>query len=156
MQALVMAQQQAEKHLKQILNCTRGIVFLATPHHGSGLAHWAESLAKTIGMIKQSNPEILAVLKSESEVLERVQGGFHTMIRSRFRDGLPPIEITCFYEELPLSGVGIVSVVEVHFAEISILTHLKGRTVSFCHFARLHSNWNPQQSYGHDQVRARG
>lgn len=60
-------------------------------------------------MLKQTNPAILAVLKSDSEVLERVQSGFHSMIRSRVQDGLPPIEITCFYEELPLPGVGIVS-----------------------------------------------
>jgi hypothetical protein len=60
-------------------------------------------------VLKQTNPAILAVLKNDSEVLERVQGGFHTMIRSRAQDGLSPIEITCFYEELPLPGVGIVS-----------------------------------------------
>lgn len=82
---------------------------MGTPHHGSGLAHWAESLAKAIGVLKQTNTEILAVLKSDSEILERVQNGFHTMIRSRAQDRLLPIEITCFYEELPLPGVGIVS-----------------------------------------------
>jgi len=108
LQALSTAQQRPERHLKQVLHCTRGIIFLGTPHHGSGLAHWAESLAKVIGVLKQTNPEILAVLRSESEVLERVQNGFHTMIRSRAQDGLRPIEITCFYEELPLPGVGIV------------------------------------------------
>ncbi len=112
-QALAMAQQRPERHLKQILHCTRGIIFLGTPHHGSGLARWAESLAKSIGLIKHTNPEILAVLRSESEVLERVQDGFHTMIRSRAQDGLPPIEITCFYEELPLPGVGVVSVMKL-------------------------------------------
>ena len=65
--------------------------------------------AKAIGILKQTNAEILVVLKSNSEVLERVQNDFHTMIRSRGQDGLPPIEITCFFEELPLPGVGIVS-----------------------------------------------
>jgi hypothetical protein len=84
-------------------------VFLGTPHHGSGLAHWAESLAKAIGVLKQTNAEILAVLKSDSEVLERIQSNFHTMIRARNQNGLAPIEITCFYEELPLPGVGTVS-----------------------------------------------
>jgi protein SERAC1 len=108
-QALSTAQQRPERHLKKVLHCTRGIVFLGTPHHGAGLAQWAESLAKAIGVLKQTNAEILAVLKSDSEVLERVQNGFHTMIRSRGQDGLPPIEITCFFEELPLPGVGTVS-----------------------------------------------
>ena len=60
-------------------------------------------------MLKQTNAEILAVLKSDSEVLERIQGNFHTMIRARNQNGLAPIEITCFYEELPLPGVGTVS-----------------------------------------------
>ncbi|KAL5382184.1 hypothetical protein PMIN06_010645 [Paraphaeosphaeria minitans] len=59
-------------------------------------------------MLKQTNAEILDVLKIESEVLERVQNSFHTMIRARSRKGLAPIEITCFYEELPFPGVGVV------------------------------------------------
>ena len=83
-------------------------MFLGTPHHGSGLAQWAERLAKTIGVLKQTNPHILEVLESDSEVLARVQDGFHTMVRSRNLERLQPIEITCFYEELPLVGIGIV------------------------------------------------
>lgn len=35
------------------------------------------------------------------------------MTRSRQQDGLPIIEITCFYEELPLPGVGIVSAIDI-------------------------------------------
>ncbi|CAN9414990.1 unnamed protein product [Alternaria alternata] len=112
--ALATAQQRPEAHIKRVLDCCRGIVFLGTPHHGSGLAHWAESLAKAIGVLKQTNAEILAVLKGDSEVLERIQGNFHTMIRARSQNGLAPIEITCFYEELPLPGVG--TVVPMHSA----------------------------------------
>lgn len=117
-QALATAQQRPEKHIKQVLNCTRGIVFLGTPHHGSGLAHWAESLAKAIGVLKQTNAEILAVLKSDSEVLKRIQNSFHTMIRSRGQDRLAPIAITCFFEELPLPGVGTVS--RISFPALSL------------------------------------
>lgn len=95
--------------MQSVLHSTRGILFLGTPHHGSGLAEWAEKLAKSIGLLKQTNSEIVAVLKRDSEVLARIQDSFHAMIRSRSKDGLRSIEITCFYEELPLPGVGVVS-----------------------------------------------
>jgi hypothetical protein len=62
-----------------------------------------------IGVLKQTNPQILAVLESGSEVLARVQDEFHTMVRSLNQDRLQLINITCFYEELPLPGVGLVS-----------------------------------------------
>jgi hypothetical protein len=60
-------------------------------------------------VLKQTNPEIISILRSDSEVLERIQGSFHSMIRSRSQNDLQPIEITCFYEELPLLGIGVVS-----------------------------------------------
>jgi hypothetical protein len=126
---------------------------MGTPHHGSGLAHWAEGLAKAIGVLKQTNPEILAVLRSDSEVLARVQDGFHTMIRSQAQDGqLPPIEITCFFEELPLPGVGVVSLVV--FAHCwSVETHsFPDSSASLCHSARIHPNRDSKQPYGYDQV----
>lgn len=66
-------------------------------------------LAKSIGLFKQTNPEILQVLKTDSEVLAHIQDSFHAMIRSRAGATLPPIDITCFYEELSLPGVGTVS-----------------------------------------------
>jgi hypothetical protein len=90
-------------------------------------------------VLKQTNPNILAVLKSDSEVLERVQNGFHTMIRSRGQDGLPPIEITCFFEELPLPGVGIVC--NAVFVQPSkILSIIPGCSFSLCHPAWLYSD----------------
>ncbi len=109
LQALTAARQRPEKHLQNILHSTCGIIFLSTPHHGAGLAKCAEMLAKSIGLLKQTNPQILAVLESDSEVLARIQDSFHTMIRSLHKDGLRPIEITCFFEELPLLGIGVVS-----------------------------------------------
>ncbi|KAK7177280.1 hypothetical protein PSPO01_16676, partial [Paraphaeosphaeria sporulosa] len=91
----------------QVLDCTRGVVFLGT-RTTVLVWRWAEGLAKSIGVLKQTNAEILGVLKRESEVLERVQNSFHTMIRARSQEGLAPVEITCFYEELPLPGVRVV------------------------------------------------
>lgn len=66
-------------------------------------------LAVVVGVLRKTNPEILAVLERESEVLARVQDEFHTMVRLRNQEKLHPIEITCFFEELPLPGVGVVS-----------------------------------------------
>lgn len=62
-----------------------------------------------IGVIKQTNQQILAVLESDSEVLARVQDEFHTMVRARNQERRQEIQISCFYEELPLPGIGVVS-----------------------------------------------
>ncbi|KAK3379401.1 hypothetical protein B0T24DRAFT_154684 [Lasiosphaeria ovina] len=104
--ALVKSRERPEGHLQSILRSTRGIAFLGTPHHGSGSARWAELLSRSIGMVKQTNTEIVAVLRSESEVLARIQESFYTMVMARGKEGAQPIEISCFYEELPLPGVG--------------------------------------------------
>ncbi|KAM7208426.1 sesB-related regulatory, partial [Rhypophila decipiens] len=106
--ALVTSRQRPEQHLQNILHSTCGIIFLGTPHHGAGLARWAELLSRSIGLVKQTNSNIVEVLRRDSEVLARIQDSFHTMIMARSKEGLPPIEITCFYEELPLPGVGFV------------------------------------------------
>jgi hypothetical protein len=115
LQALVKSRERPEQHLQNILRSTRGITFLGTPHHGAGLARWAELLARAIGVVKQTNAEIVAVLQSESEVLARVQDSFHTMVIARSREGSGFINICCFYEELPLPGVGQVRPGEVDY-----------------------------------------
>jgi hypothetical protein len=112
-QALVRSRERSEPHLQNILRSTCAIAFLGTPHHGAGLAHWAELLARAIGVVKQTNTEIVAVLQSESEVLARIQDSFHTMVKARGGEGLGLIDICCFYEELPLPGVGQVRPGEV-------------------------------------------
>ncbi|RYP02565.1 hypothetical protein DL765_010728 [Monosporascus sp. GIB2] len=106
--ALVTSRQRPERHLQNILHSTRGIIFLGTPHHGAGLARWAELLSRSIGLVKQTNSKIVEVLRRDSEVLARIQDSFHTMVMARSKEGLPPIEISCFYEELALPGVGLV------------------------------------------------
>jgi protein SERAC1 len=96
--------------MQKILQCTRGIVFLGTPHRGSAFATWAALLAQSIGLIKQTNSKILDVLEKDSEVLARIQTDFHTMLRARANGVNKSIEVTCFYEELPLPGVGEVRI----------------------------------------------
>ncbi|MCJ1271835.1 hypothetical protein MMC22_011740 [Lobaria immixta] len=103
--ALLASKNSAEKHLQNILSCTRGMIFLGTPHMGSTLA-WPELLAKLVSIVKQTNSQILEVLQHESEVLARIQKEFHSMIRARADNCHPSIAITCFYEQLPLPGIG--------------------------------------------------
>lgn len=82
---------------------------MGTPHHGAGLAKWAELIFRYVNKVKQTNTDIIRVLKRDSEVLARVQDSFHTLLLSRKHDGLDPIDITCFYEELPVQGIGLVN-----------------------------------------------
>lgn len=68
-------------------------------------------LAKSVGLIKQTNPQIVQTLREDSEVLARIQSGFHTMIRARAdQQTYRSLNITCFFEELPLIGIGEVSI----------------------------------------------
>ncbi|KXH55001.1 hypothetical protein CNYM01_03401 [Colletotrichum nymphaeae SA-01] len=103
-----LARAYTREHLKEVLEATRGILFLGTPHHGSALAVWAERLGKSVGVLKQTNTEILGVLRPESEVLAEIQDNFHNITQSQTKAGVGTIQITCFYEELPLPGIGLV------------------------------------------------
>ena len=103
-----MSRQQTEAHLRNIFHSTKGIIFLGTPHHGAGLAKWAKVVVRFIGLVKHTNPEIVNVLRYDSEVLSRIRHGFYTVIKARTEVEPPPIEIACFYEEVPVIGVGLV------------------------------------------------
>jgi len=99
-----------DSHIQQILHSTKGIVFLGTPHSGTeALATCAHGVARMLGLIKQTNSEILSALRADSEILYRIQTAFHTLIRDRKSKHEDDINITCFYEELPLRGFDVVS-----------------------------------------------
>lgn len=166
-QALVASRQRRESHLQKILQCTRGIIFLGTPHHGSGLARWAKMLAKSMGFFKQTDPKILQVLQNDSEVIARIQDSFHAMVRARNQDKMQPIEITYFFEELPLPGIGDVSNLVPRVARIIcrfVFWHysskmrlvniimLVGSSSALSCPTRLHTYRDPQQPYGYDKV----
>ncbi len=81
-----------------IVPSTRGIVFLGTPHDRDG--RWADSLFRSLKAIRKPNND-LEVLGSDSESLPRIQVAFSAWVVARNREGSQPIQITCFYEELP-------------------------------------------------------
>lgn len=94
-----------EKHLRQVSHCTAGILFLGTPHHRADLAAWADFGTTIASVFKHANSSIVSVLRPGSEMLARIQDGFHGLLRIR-RDEGSEISLTCFFEELPLPGVG--------------------------------------------------
>ncbi|MCJ1266225.1 hypothetical protein MMC22_006108 [Lobaria immixta] len=94
-----------EKHLRQVSSCTIGILFLGTPHHGADLAAWAKFGTTIAKIFKSANSDIVSVLQRGSEMLARVQDGFHGLLRMRVNEG-SEIALTCFFEELPLPAVG--------------------------------------------------
>ncbi|KAK0619672.1 hypothetical protein B0T14DRAFT_456077 [Immersiella caudata] len=104
--AMVTSRNSPEAHLQKIYDSTAGVCFLGTPHCGSTLANWGTVFGQIANTVKRINTDLLRVLEPESEVLARIQEEFHKMLRSRTEQGRPQLPITCFYEELPVKGVG--------------------------------------------------
>jgi hypothetical protein len=99
----------AQAHLKDILETTFAIAFLGTPHLGANKANWAAPLTRLSNVLRKTNVEIVHVLKPGSEMLANLQQEFHTMLDDRGKNQKNFIEIFCFYEEVPVTGVGEVS-----------------------------------------------
>ena len=106
-QALTYSKNSAELHLKQVERDTIGVVFLGVPHCGSDLQAWATIGRRIVGVLKRTNKKILDVLNPDSEMLRLVENNFHANIRQR-RDN--PFQITSFFEELAVTGVGEVRI----------------------------------------------
>jgi hypothetical protein len=66
-------------------------------------------MASLFNAIKTANVDLVNVLKTDSEVLARVQREFHTMLRGPTFKDRAALQITCFFEELPVRGAGEVS-----------------------------------------------
>jgi hypothetical protein len=76
---------------------------LGTPHRGSGLAPFAKVVANILKAgQKRVNKNILGLLTRGSEVLADVEDSFANWLRKKDAT----FNITSFYEELELPGVG--------------------------------------------------
>ena len=117
----------AESHQNKILQCTRAIAFLGTPHRGSDLASLAVIAGNTASVFKRANTSILKTLTPSSEVLESINQEFHTMLKFREQSNLGGMKITCFAEELAVSRMGktfLVPISAVNRIKSSLLTSL--------------------------------
>ena len=106
--AIVFAKQRPESDqaCTAFFRSIRGIMFFGTPHSGTD-AHGAVDMFRAMSqMVAQTNKRLVDVLNKESEVLQNMQDEFLTII-----EDLPPekrISITCFAEEVPTTGIGLV------------------------------------------------
>lgn len=71
------------------------------------MADWAKIPAWTLGVVKSTNKSLLKVLETDDKYLQSVQDRFWSMIREQQNAGRN-LEVTCFFEELPLSISGVV------------------------------------------------
>ncbi|KAH6981802.1 Alpha/Beta hydrolase protein [Ilyonectria sp. MPI-CAGE-AT-0026] len=104
-EAILLSRNNPEPHLRGIFDCTKGIIFLGTPHRGSWMADWARIPASALGIVKSINKSLLTILETDDKYLQSVQDRFWSMVREQQQAGRD-LEVTCFFEELPLSGVG--------------------------------------------------
>jgi hypothetical protein len=65
-------------------------------------------LASFIGYFKQDNKEIVQTLEKEAPYLNELQKRFINLLEVR-KEQEKTIDITCFYEEMPMPVVGTVS-----------------------------------------------
>ncbi|KAH7370320.1 Alpha/Beta hydrolase protein [Rhexocercosporidium sp. MPI-PUGE-AT-0058] len=104
-EAILLSRNNPESHLRGIFDCTNGIVFMGTPHKGSWMADWAKIPASALGLVKSTNKLLLEILETDNQFLESIQVRFWSMIRE-LREAGRRLEVTCFFEELPLPVVG--------------------------------------------------
>jgi hypothetical protein len=98
----------------------------------------------SLGFIKQTNTEIVQVLQPDSEVLAQIQDSFHTMVMARNEGRFQKLNITCFYEELPVPGVGFVRQSETGPATRLLTAHINfmsGSSKALSDPARVHPHW---------------
>lgn len=83
----------------EIVTCTKGILFLATPHQGSAAAKW-DSVARSLaGMLQEDhNDRLVTALRTGSETLEN--------LRSSFKRWINRFLIVTVLEELEFGTIG--------------------------------------------------
>jgi protein SERAC1 len=126
-QALLASRSSPDSHLRHIYTSTIAIAFLGTPHSGVSLASVASKMARLVSPTTphNTNLRILGVLEKDSEVLARIQDDFRGLLRARNEtEGKGRrLDITCFYEELEMPGLGDI-VVPIDSAVIPGYNHI--------------------------------
>ncbi|KAB5515683.1 Alpha/Beta hydrolase protein, partial [Coniochaeta sp. 2T2.1] len=86
-EAILLSRNNPDTHLRGLFDYIVGIAFMGTPHRGSWMADWAKIPASSLGLLKSTNKSLLAVLETDSQLLESGQARFWSMVRDVREDG---------------------------------------------------------------------
>jgi protein SERAC1 len=89
---------------------TKGVIFLGTPHRGSSQEGLGKVLLK-LAIFRQSNEQLLRALRDDSHILEEQRDNFITISKD--------MPVVCFYEEIPIPGLGLVSIQNMDILSVS-------------------------------------
>lgn len=103
--AVLLSRASRQAHIRSIFECTRGIIFMGTPHRGASMANPAKVVASVLGRVTPTNTSLLDVLRPDNPLLRDVRVSFAEIIQERSCS----IEVVCFCEALPLYGSLVVS-----------------------------------------------
>jgi hypothetical protein len=105
-QGLIKASQyyhnQRHPSLGAIWKATTGVIFMGTPHRGSGLEAYADLACKVAKWaFRRPNEQLLDVLQPDSDILNNQLDEWTTVSNL--------MRIVCLREELPTTPIGLVS-----------------------------------------------
>ncbi|KAI8656304.1 NB-ARC domain-containing protein [Fusarium sp. Ph1] len=104
-EAILTSRNNPDRRRRDIFTHLKGIIFMGTPHKGSWMADWAKMPASALGLIKSTNKSLLRILETDDQLLESIQARFLALVREQ-REAGRQLQVTCFFEELPLPVVG--------------------------------------------------
>ena len=90
--------------LATILDATRGIIFLGTPHRGSAVTTLPKLITSILQAVQEVNVDLLRDLEINSQTLDRIADGFSQILDKR------TFMVFSFEEELAMGGGRKVSV----------------------------------------------
>jgi len=88
--------------LATILDATRGVMFLGTPHRGSAVTTLPKLVASIVQAVQDVNVDLIRDLERESQTLDRIGDSFAQILNKR------TFTVYSFEEELALGGKKIV------------------------------------------------
>ncbi|KAK7954712.1 SERAC1 protein [Apiospora saccharicola] len=89
-----------DEELGSIYACTKGVVFLGTPHRGSDTVTYGKIVAKAAKLaLRNPNDQLISMLEKESPILEHQRKSFASIGKD--------LALACVFEELP-TALGIV------------------------------------------------